>query len=274
MLDFERNQPLTSSSRRVQSWLDSLYHHPSQSDEERRFSEKSSPASNNSTKSFTKSSTKNSTKNSRRSTSSASSSSFANRNARRIYLRKPRYLVRRSNRRSNPKATSNADQSSSYLSNNSSADESNLFSNLSTLNFLNDSAAPEIRADDLDFDSRNSGPTSIGSNCTSNNYSNHNHPFGILDFERWKSGLQISDELTLKVKTYAFAEKDIKIKLKGNTLVVSGKQTTEEENGFFKREFKKKFDLPYNADKKNIKYDFDMNDHLIITVPRTIHSVH
>ena len=113
---------------------------------------------------------------------------------------------------------------------------------------------------------------SIGSSCT--NYSNHNHSFGVLDFERWNSDLRLGDELTLKVKTYAFAKKDIKIKLKGNTLVVSGKQSTEEENGYFKREFKKKFDLPHNSDKKNIKYDFDMNDHLIITVPRTIHSVH
>lgn len=268
MLDFERNQPLTSSSRRVQSWLDSLY--PHQSDEERRFSERSSLASNHSTKSLTKSSTKNS----RSSLSSSSAPSSAKRSTRRIYLRKPRYLVRRSNRRFNRKTTSNADQSSSYLSNNSSADESNLFSNMSTLNFLNDDSMPEIRADDLDFNSRTSSPTSLGSNCTSNNYSNHNHSFGILDFERWKSGLQISDELTFKVKTYAFAEKDIKIKLKGNTLVVSGKQITEEENGYFKREFKKTFDLPHDADKKNIKYDFNINDHLIITVPRTIHSVH
>ena len=265
----ERQSP-SSSSHRVQSWLDSLYHHSSQSDEEKKIFEKSSLASNKSTKS----STKNSTKNTRRSVSSASSSSLGNQRARRIRLRRPRYLVRRSYRKSNRKSASDMDQSSSYLSNDSSADESNLFSNMSTLNFLNeDSTIPEIRADDLDFDSRNS-LASVGSSCTSNNYSNHNHSFGVLDFERWKSGLQLADELTLKVKTYAFAKKDIKIKLKGNILVVSGCQTTEEENGYFKREFKKKFDLPYNADTKNIKYDFDMNDHLIITVPRTIHSVH
>lgn len=275
MLDFAISKPTSNSSRRVQSWLDSMYYHHDSSFDEKSF-DKSSLISNNSTVKSSK------TKNSRKSISTSTSSSFTNRNVRRrVYLRKPRYLVARTRRNSKTKLINkNSDQSSSYLSNYSSADESNLFSTVSTVNFLNDCDSstpklPEIKADDLDYESHNSLTTTESSSCIgTNNYSSNNHSFGILDFEKWENSLQLEENLTFKVRTYAFDQKDIKIKLKDNILIVTGKQTTEEENGWFKREFKKKFEIPFDADKKKISWNFDQSDHLIITLPRKIHSVH
>ena len=278
------NQPSSTSSSRVRNWLDSLYYHHSSLDEDEKTQhERSSLASNNSNKSSS---------NSRKSLSSSSDSSSFNQNVRKINLRKPRYLIRRFRRSKASKlkdksTTKSTDHQSSYSSNSSSGDESNRYSNRSTHNYLNDGdlntqkLSAEIKADDLDFNSRTS-LMSINSNCTteslsnslSNNLSSNNRSFGILDLveQRWTNGLQLDDEVSFKVKTYAFEPKDIKIKLKENTLIVIGKQKCEEANGFFKREFKRVFDLPFNADKKNIKLDYG-NDQLIITVPK-IHSVH
>lgn len=289
-----------SSSNRVQSWLDSMYYHHSSFDEETTnvSDEKSSLASNisiQSTKMSTKMSTKNSKnsikKSSRKSISTSSSSSVTNRNVRRIYLRKPRYLIRRFKKKTdqNTKKSFNnsidpdTDQTTSYFSayNSSSADESTLFSNSMTgLNFLtnddsNSKKLADIRADDLEFESRDSFVSSSNSSSLMNcsNYSSNNHVFGVLDFENFETNLQLNDDLRFKVKTYAFSQKDIKIKVKDNTLVVIGKQQIEEDDAWFKREFRKKFDLPTNADKNNIKCDFTNNDYLTITVPR-IRSVH
>ena len=284
------NQP--TSSGRVQSWLDSMYHHHSNSNHKlndlSEKSEKLSLVSNSSKSSINRISTRSTMKSSlRKSISTSSSSSFTNRNVRRrIYLRRPRLLIKRfkdckksnkqTNFHNNNRNVHDLEQSS-YLSNYSSADESNLFSTVSGPNLLlNDDSPrlPEIKADDLEFEHHTGLISSSGSsNCTTNHYSGNNHSFGVLDFENFDS-LHLNDELVFKVKTYAFSAEEIKIKLKDSTLTVIGKQQTEEENGWFKREFRKHYALPPNVDKKAIKYDFDKDDHLIITVPRLSHSVH
>lgn len=273
MLDLSK-QTTNTSSKRVQSWLDSMYYHHSSFDEDDKTSSTHSVKSSNA-----KFSTKLSSR-SEKSSLSASSSSSRRAPSRRVYLRKPRLLVKRFRNKPNLKTSANySDQSSSYFSGDS--DDSNLFSNNGSSLFINENSSfsqqttADIRASDLEFEDQNTSTNldENNSNC-SLNFSTKPHSFGILDFEQWDKNLKIDDNFKFVVKMYAFELKDIKVRVKGNQLIVKGSQRIEEKDGFYKREFQKSFTLKDDhIDRKNIKFDFDKNHNLVINVPR-IHSVH